>query len=147
MFTQQLFELALNIQDPWFIKDIQFSAENKRLDIHIDFRKGSVFHYELTDENIKQLSIFIRNLKFKRKKEREELAQRQEQELTYEEKGKYFVAQKTNELQQSLLMPMTKEERTALIEDSITQNLWLFLEYMEKQQALSADFLEIIIGL
>ncbi len=53
MFTQQLFELALNIQDPWFIKDIQFSAENKRLDIHIDFRKGSVFHYESTDENIK----------------------------------------------------------------------------------------------
>ena len=53
MFTQQLFELALNIQDPWFVKDIQFSAENKRLDIHIDFRKGSVFHYESTDENIK----------------------------------------------------------------------------------------------
>ena len=53
MFTQQLFELALNIQDPWFIKDIQFSAENKRLDIHIDFRKGSVFHYESIDENIK----------------------------------------------------------------------------------------------
>lgn len=53
MFTQPLFELALNIQDPWFIKDIQFSAENKRLDIHIDFRKGSVFHYESTDENIK----------------------------------------------------------------------------------------------
>jgi transposase len=53
MFTQQLFELALNIQDPWYIKDIQFSAENKRLDIHIDFRKGSVFHYESLQENIK----------------------------------------------------------------------------------------------
>jgi transposase len=52
MFTQQLFELALNIQDPWYIKDIQFSAENKRLDIHIDFRKGSVFHYESANENI-----------------------------------------------------------------------------------------------
>lgn len=53
MFTQQLFELALNIQDPWYIKDIQFSAENKRLDIYVDFRKGAVFHYESTDENIK----------------------------------------------------------------------------------------------
>jgi transposase len=52
MFTQQLFELALNIQDPWYIKDIQFNAEQKRLDIHIDFRKGSTFHYESTDENI-----------------------------------------------------------------------------------------------
>lgn len=53
MLTQQLFELALNIQDPWYIKDIQFSAENKRLDIHIDFHKGAVFHYESADENIK----------------------------------------------------------------------------------------------
>lgn len=53
MLTQQLFELALNIQDPWYIKDVQFSAENKRLDIHIDFRKGSVFHYESAQENIK----------------------------------------------------------------------------------------------
>jgi len=52
MFTQQLFERALNIQDPWYVKDIKFSAENKRLDIHIDFRKGAVFHYESVDENI-----------------------------------------------------------------------------------------------
>lgn len=52
MFTQQLFELALNIQDPWYIKDIQFNVENKRLDIHIDFHKGSVFHYESKKENI-----------------------------------------------------------------------------------------------
>jgi transposase len=53
MFTQELFELALNIQDPWYIKDIQFKAEQKRLDIHIDFRKGSIFHYESAQENIK----------------------------------------------------------------------------------------------
>ena len=38
MLTKQLFELALNIQDPWHIKDIQFDSENKRLDIHIDFQ-------------------------------------------------------------------------------------------------------------
>lgn len=53
MLTQQLFELALNIQDPWYIKDVQFSAENKRLDIYIDFHKGAVFHYESAKENIK----------------------------------------------------------------------------------------------
>lgn len=53
MFIQQLFELALNIQDPWYIKDIQFNVENKRLEIHIDFHKGAVFHYESEKENIK----------------------------------------------------------------------------------------------
>lgn len=53
MFTQQLFELALNIQDPWYIKDIQFSVESKRLDIHIDFHKGAMFHYESEKESIK----------------------------------------------------------------------------------------------
>ena len=52
MLTKQLFELALNIQDPWHIKDIQFDSENKRLDIHIDFHKGAVFHYESQEDNI-----------------------------------------------------------------------------------------------
>ncbi|MGA2091635.1 MAG: ISL3 family transposase [Endomicrobiales bacterium] len=52
MFTQPLFEQALNIRDPWYIKDIQFSVENKRLDIHIDFRKGALFHYESIQDNI-----------------------------------------------------------------------------------------------
>ena len=52
MLTQQLFEEALHIQDPWFIKDIQFDSKNKRLDIHIDFHKGSVFHYESKENNI-----------------------------------------------------------------------------------------------
>ena len=52
MLTKQLFELALNVQDPWYIKDIQFDTENKRLDIHIDFHKGAVFHYESKEDNI-----------------------------------------------------------------------------------------------
>ena len=52
MLTKQLFELALNIQDPWYIKDIQFDPENKRLDIHIDFPKGAIFHYESQEDNI-----------------------------------------------------------------------------------------------
>jgi transposase len=48
----QLFAAALNIVDPWFVKDIQFSAENKRLDIHLDFRKGAVFHYTSVEDGI-----------------------------------------------------------------------------------------------
>lgn len=52
MLTKQLFELALHIQDPWHIIDIQFDSEKKRLDIHIDFHKGSLFHYESPEENI-----------------------------------------------------------------------------------------------
>lgn len=52
MFTKPLFELALNIQEPWYIKDIQFNVENKRLDIYIDFRRGALFHYESAKENI-----------------------------------------------------------------------------------------------
>ena len=52
MLSKQLFETALNIQEPWFIKDIQFDSEEKRLDIHIDFHKGSLFHYESPEDNI-----------------------------------------------------------------------------------------------
>lgn len=52
MLPQQLFEKALHIQNPWFINQIQFDSKNKRLDIHIDFHKGSAFHYESKESNI-----------------------------------------------------------------------------------------------
>jgi len=53
MLTKPLFETALNIQEPWFIRDIQFDSDKKCLDIYIDFHKGSIFHYESQADNIK----------------------------------------------------------------------------------------------
>lgn len=53
MLIESLFELALHIQNPWYIKDIQFDVAAKRLDINIDFHKGAVFHYESENEDIK----------------------------------------------------------------------------------------------
>jgi len=47
--TQELFQLALNITDPWFVSDLKFNAESKRLDVYIDFKKGSTFSYEYID--------------------------------------------------------------------------------------------------
>ncbi len=38
-----LFEAALGMQPPWFIERIEFDADAKRLDIHIDFERGSAF--------------------------------------------------------------------------------------------------------
>lgn len=40
---EDLFKHALNLQDPWHIKSIEFSNVEKRLDIHIDFEVGSRF--------------------------------------------------------------------------------------------------------
>jgi len=39
----ELFQQALHINAPWLIKSIDFDAEKKRLDIHIDFEAGSTF--------------------------------------------------------------------------------------------------------
>ncbi|NPV01391.1 MAG: ISL3 family transposase [Brevinematales bacterium] len=39
----KLFEMALGITEPYFVKDIEFDADKKKLDIHIDFRKGAMF--------------------------------------------------------------------------------------------------------
>ena len=38
-----LFQKALNISSPWFIKSIDFNPEDKQLKIHIDFKRGSKF--------------------------------------------------------------------------------------------------------
>jgi len=43
--TKELFQMALNVTDPWFVKDLKFDVEAKRLDIYIDFKKGSTFGF------------------------------------------------------------------------------------------------------
>lgn len=47
MNSKELFSLALNLQAPWYIKDITLEKEHSkifgRLTIHIDFEKGALF--------------------------------------------------------------------------------------------------------
>jgi len=40
---EELFQQALGIVSPWFIKSIEFKAASKRLDIHVDFKRGATF--------------------------------------------------------------------------------------------------------
>ena len=40
---EELFKMALNVQDPWIVKKIDFSPDTKQLDIWIDFIPGSKF--------------------------------------------------------------------------------------------------------
>ena len=40
---EALFKIALNLEDPWYITLIDFSAEGKQLDVHVDFESGSKF--------------------------------------------------------------------------------------------------------
>ena len=51
--TNQLFETALGIGTPWFINEVTFNEDKKRLDIYIDFKKGSEFYYEDEEQSIK----------------------------------------------------------------------------------------------
>ncbi len=43
MHDVDLFQRALGLQEPWQVVDVQFDAEQRRLDLRIDFRKGSRF--------------------------------------------------------------------------------------------------------
>jgi transposase len=40
---KEIFSQALGIVDPWFIKSVNFDVEKKRLDVNIDFKRGSKF--------------------------------------------------------------------------------------------------------
>lgn len=44
--TNQLFEQALGIKPPWFVKGVDFNVEQKRLTINVDFEAGSRFAIE-----------------------------------------------------------------------------------------------------
>jgi transposase len=43
MNIEQLFSAALGIIDPWYIKSVNFDSARKKLDIEVDFKKGSTF--------------------------------------------------------------------------------------------------------
>ena len=46
-----LFATALNIERPFYVKEIEFNPEAKRLDIHIDFKRGSTFTYDKDEQH------------------------------------------------------------------------------------------------
>lgn len=41
-----IFEQALQIESPFYISEVGFNPEAKRLDIHIDFKRGTLFRYQ-----------------------------------------------------------------------------------------------------
>jgi len=49
---KELFEKALGISRQWFIDNLKFDADNRRLDIHIDFEVGTKFEYISEEEHI-----------------------------------------------------------------------------------------------
>jgi len=41
-----LFEKALGLSEPWYIEDVTFNSDENRLDIRVNFRRGSRFPSE-----------------------------------------------------------------------------------------------------
>ena len=48
---QAIFEQALSLTSPWFIDEITFSSDDKRLDIYVNFERGT--HFSLDDSATK----------------------------------------------------------------------------------------------
>ena len=46
MDMREIFSKALGIDKPWLITDVNFDVKAKRLDIKIDFPKGTTFPFE-----------------------------------------------------------------------------------------------------
>lgn len=52
MESEQLFEAALGVSPPWYVRETLFDAEGKALTIRVDFRAGSRFsHVEVAGEH------------------------------------------------------------------------------------------------
>jgi len=47
----QLFEKALGIELPWYVKSVNFDLDAKHLDIEVDFKRGSRFRENANDES------------------------------------------------------------------------------------------------
>ena len=66
----KIFEAALSINEPWYIKEVEFDPAKKRLDLYVDFRRGSTFKvdkpgydgsykvYDTVDKTWRHLNFF-----------------------------------------------------------------------------------------
>lgn len=54
----QLFEQALHIEAPFFIREVKFDSTQKRLDVFIDFKRGSTFSYPHDDGQVESCKAF-----------------------------------------------------------------------------------------
>ena len=45
----KIFEAALSINEPWYVRNIEFNPDKKRLDLYVDFRRGSTFKVDEPD--------------------------------------------------------------------------------------------------
>ena len=54
---QELFEKALGIEEPWYVKSLQFDPDAKRLDISIDFHKGAAFTYVDLESGVEYANV------------------------------------------------------------------------------------------
>ena len=63
--TKELFQMALNVTDPWFVKELNFDIEAKRLDVYIDFKKGSTFDYIDESEALNEVGCKVYDTKNK----------------------------------------------------------------------------------
>ena len=63
--TKELFQMALNVTDPWFVKELNFDIESKRLDVYIDFKKGSTFDYIDQSEALNEVGCKVYDTKNK----------------------------------------------------------------------------------
>ena len=95
----------------------------------------------LTADDLGKLGRYIVNMNYRKRIEKEKQIIREEVEQTIIDKGRGFVAQKAYDIQQELLTPMSRDDRGKLIADKIKSNLYLFLEYMERYQPPTNDFL------
>ncbi|MEA3421079.1 MAG: ISL3 family transposase [Acidobacteriota bacterium] len=48
--STELFTTAIGLTNPWYVKKIQFDIDKKRLDLYVDFEKGSKFKYKRKDQ-------------------------------------------------------------------------------------------------
>ena len=49
MDLNNFFEMTLSISKPWYIKNIKFDPELKKIDFYIDFEKGALFSSRNSD--------------------------------------------------------------------------------------------------
>jgi hypothetical protein len=56
--TASIFATALGISEPWYVEEVKFDDKNSKLEIYLNFRKGSYFPYCNEDGTIETATAY-----------------------------------------------------------------------------------------
>jgi transposase len=146
-----LFQQALGLERPWVVRKVEFSAEERRLDLHVDFERGGRFEcpecsrgdctaYDTTEKTWRHLNFFQHQAFLHARLPRVECPEHgvKQVEVPWARRGSGFTL-----LFEALVLTLAKQMSVKAVADLVGEHdtrIWRIVHHHVDEARAEADF-------